>query len=102
MKVKQTILKFPASPSPDVVGYKLYIAEQGAVLDYSSQSHDLGAATEIDLATIDGMTTTDGVYQLGVTAVDDAGNESSMSVAADVPLDFSAPDAPGALEIIRQ
>lgn len=102
MKVQQTILRFAASPSPDVVGYKLYIADALDQLNYDSQSFELGNVTEIDMATLDGMTTTDGVYAIGVTAVDDAGNESSMSTAAEVPLDFSAPDAPGAIEIIRQ
>lgn len=102
MKVKQTILKFPASASPDVVGYRLYVAPNDQELNYSSPSFDLGNNTEIDIATLDGMTTIDGVYKIGVTAIDDAGNESSMSQAEGVPLDFSAPDAPGALEIIRQ
>jgi len=48
-----------------------------------------------------GITTTDGVYNLGITAVDDAGNESSFSLINDVPLDFLAPDAPGEITIIR-
>jgi hypothetical protein len=102
MKVKQTIIKFSPSISPDVVGYKLYIAPVPDAVTYESQSFDLGNQAELDLATLDGMTTTDGVYNLGVTAVDDAGNESSMLTTNDVPLDFSAPDAPSALEIIRQ
>lgn len=101
MLVKQVTLRFPASPSPDVVAYRLYIAPAGADLSYASPSFDLGTQNEIDLATIAGMTTTDGVYDIGVTAIDDAGNESSMSKLSAVPLDFSAPDAPGDLEIIR-
>jgi len=100
-KVKSVQLSFPPSESPDVVGYKLYMVEAPAVVDYDSPSYDLGDNTSIDLATLDGMTSQDGVYNLGLTAVDDAGNESSMSLLNDVPLDFMAPNPPGAMLITR-
>ena len=99
--VKTATLNFPPSGSPDVTGYKLYMAEAPAPVDYDSPSFDLGNVSSIDLSTLPGMTTTDGTYNLGVAAVDDAGNESSMSKVDDVALDFSAPDAPGALTIDR-
>lgn len=91
------LMQFDASASPDVVGYKLYIEESPTEVTYDSESFDLGNNTTIDLTSIDGMTTKDGTYNLGVTAVDDVGNESSMSKASDVPLDFQAPDPPGAI-----
>jgi len=96
-KVKELQLSFPPSPSPDVVGYKLYMVESPAVVDYNSESFDLGNNTTIDMASLPGMTTKDGVYNIGVTAVDDAGNESSMSKADNIPLDFVAPDPVGEL-----
>lgn len=89
------LMQFDASDSPDVVGYKLYVEESPNEVTYESESFDLGNNTTIDLTSIDGMTTRDGVYNIGVTAVDDAGNESSMSKATDVPLDFLAPNPPG-------
>jgi len=101
MPVKSVNLSFPPSGSPDVVGYKLYLAEVPADVDFSSESWDLGANTDVDLSTLDGMTTKDGTYNLGITAVDDAGNESSMSVITDVALDFEAPDPPGTPTITR-
>ena len=89
-------------------GYKLYMAEAPADVEavdengaYLAKSYDLGNMTEVDLSTLPGMTSNDGVYNLGVTAIDDAGNESSMSRAENVPLDFAAPDSPGALVIAR-
>jgi len=100
-KVKDVTLSFPGSGSADVVGYKLYIVPVPEVIDYDSPSFDLGNVTSIDLSTLPGMTSQDGVYNLGLTAVDDAGNESSFSLINDVPLDFAAPDPPGEITIVR-
>ncbi len=102
-KVKSVTISFPPSGSTDVVSYKLYIedATSGSSLDYNSQFHDIGNITSVDISTLPGMITTDGVYHIGITAVDDADNESSMSVSMDVPLDFLPPDAPGAITITR-
>jgi hypothetical protein len=108
-KVKEVKLTFPASGSPDVVSYALYMVPELDVVDavddngnYIAQKWDLGMnTTDIDLSILPGMLTNDGVYNLGVTAVDDAGNESSMSVMVSVPLDFVAPDAPGPLTLTR-
>ncbi len=100
-KVKNVTLSFPASGSQDVIGYKLYMEPAPTEVTYTSQSFDLGNNTSIDLASLPGMSTTDGVYNLGITAIDDAGNESSFSLISDVPLDFLAPDAPGEITIIR-
>ena len=99
-------LKFKASPSPDVVSYKMYIEESPTEVTYDSESIDLGnpvnpdGYVEVDLTKISELTTKDGKYNIGIVSVDEAGNESSMSKAADVPLDFVAPDPPGALEFI--
>lgn len=101
MPVKNVTLSFPPSGSPDVVGYKLYVKESPDAVDYDSEVFDLGNDTSIDLSTLPDMTTKDGVYNLGITAVDDAGNESSMSVIADVALDFVQPDPPGQITITR-
>jgi hypothetical protein len=101
MKIKETRLTFPASPSPDVVGYKLYMVEQPDPLDYTAQSWDLGNLTSVDISTLDGMTTKNGTYDLGVVAVDSAGNESSMSIAEGVVIDFVAPDPPGRISVVR-
>ncbi len=101
MKVKNVTLSFPASGSQDVVGYKLYMETSPSPVTYTSPSFDLGNNTSVDMSTLPGISTTDGVYNLGITAVDDAGNESSFSLISEVPLDFLAPDAPGEVTITR-
>ena len=101
-KVKKATISFAPSGSPDVVGYKLYMTQAPDAVDYNVQSFDLGNATEIDLSTLPGMTTMDGVYNIGVTAVDDAGNESSMQILEGVALDFVAPDPPGQIVLSRE
>ncbi len=100
-KIKDAVLNIPPSGSPDVVGYKLYIQQTPAAVTYDSEAFDLGNVASIDLATLPGFTTRDGVYNIGVAAIDDAGNESSMSKLNDVPLDFVAPDPPGVLVLNR-
>lgn len=101
MPVKEVTLSFPPSGSPDVVGYKLYLEEAPTPVDYNSESWDLGNVTSVDLSTLANMTTKDGTYNIGITAVDDADNESSMSVLSDIPLDFVAPNPPGEITITR-
>ncbi len=100
-KVKSVTMSFPPSSSADVVGYKMYMEESPSPVTDQSQMYDLGLNTSIDLSTLPGMTTNDGIYNLGITAVDDAGNESGMTVLNDVALDFVAPDAPGEITITR-
>ena len=92
-KIKDVTMEFPASPSPDVVGYKLYIEESPNPVTHQSQSFDLGNNTTVVLNDVVGEI--DGIYNIGVAAVDDAGNESDFSLLADVPLDFVPPQPPG-------
>jgi hypothetical protein len=104
-KVRKVTLKFNPSGSPDVVSYNLYHVDTGNVLDYNSPKVDLGkpdpdpdsGKIHVDVSALGVFT--DGRYDIGVTAVDDAGNESSMAVKNDVPFDFVAPDAPSELEV---
>jgi hypothetical protein len=69
--------------------------------DYTAQSFDIGMTAHVDLNDIPGFPTADGVYNLGITALDDVGNESSMLVVPDVPLDFTAPNPPTSASISR-
>jgi len=102
MPVKSVNMSFPASDSTDVVSYNLYVEETPKVVSFDSEVFDLGNNTNIDLSILEGMTTKDGIYNLGITAVDDVGNESSMSLLADVPLDFAQPNPPGLITISLQ
>ena len=98
-------ISFAPSPSPDVVGYRLYFCDESEDVTavgtdglYAAQAYDLGDSTSANLSNVVGSV--DGVYNIGVTAIDDAGNESDMSVVNSVPLDFIAPDAPGPITIV--
>lgn len=104
-KLKSAVLRFPVSGSPDVINYKLYVEADPDPVTYDSPSWNLGndpvdGYIETDLSEVDGVSTMDGIYNIGVTSVDDAGNESSMSQLDSVPLDFVAPDPPGPLSLI--
>jgi hypothetical protein len=107
--VKDKIMKFPPSGSPDVVGYVLYmemapnLVTRGSLKIFLGMPPiDDGGLMYVNLAELENIPTTDGVYNLGVSAFDDAGNESAFSLISDVPLDFDAPDAPGAIIIVNK
>jgi len=92
-KIAVKKLSFNPSLTPDVAGHKLYIEEAPAQVSYQSQSFDLGDQTNnIDLGAVIGEQ--DGTFNIGLTAYDDAGNESDMYLMGEFPLDFTAPDAP--------
>jgi len=104
-EVKSMFLRFAPSGSPDVVTNKMYMEEVPAVVTYDSTSFDVGNSLnadgliEVDISLLPGMTTRDGIYNVGVAAVDDRGNEASMTLLNDVPFDFVAPDPVGLLVI---
>jgi hypothetical protein len=98
-KIASKTIKFAASGSPDVVGYKMYYEEVPGVVTYQSASFDLGNSTVVDLATLPGIENFDGVYNIGIAAVDDAGNESDFARLGDVPLDLQPPTPPQNLVI---
>jgi hypothetical protein len=82
-KIKKRKLKWIASGSSQVVGYKLYWSENGAV-NYDSKCLGLGNVTEIVLP--------DDV-DFAITAVDELGNESDM-ITLKAPYQFNVPKAP--------
>ena len=109
MPVKQSFFHFTPSPSPDVASYIIAMEEVPREPDLNSQIWNVGkpdpdsadGKIHIDLTTLDGMTSKDGVYNIGVAAVDDADNTSSFAVARDVAIDFVAPDPPTDPQVVR-
>lgn len=110
-EVKSMFLRFEPSDSMDVVTNKMYMEEAPMPVVVApddpalSESFDIGnninagGLVEVDISTLPGMTTKDGVYNIGVCAVDDRGNEASPSLLNDVPFDFVAPNPVGSLLI---
>jgi len=97
-------IKFSASASPDVVTNHLYYVESPAAVDYESPMVDIGNTADgegfinVDLGRhLSGL---DGIYNIGIAAVDDVGNEADMSKANDLPLDFQAPETVGAIIVL--
>ena len=92
-KIKKRRLKWIASDSPQVVGYKLYWSENGPV-NYYSKCVNLGNVTEIVLPEdVDSFVPGGGPVEFAITAVDELGNESDM-VTLKAPYQFNVPKAP--------
>ncbi len=92
-KIKKRRLKWTASSSAQVVGYKLYWSENGEV-NYDSKCVTLGNITEIILPDdVDSFTPASGPVVFGITAVDELGNESDMTTLV-APYQFNVPQAP--------
>jgi len=92
-KIKKRRLKWIASDSPQVVGYKLYWSENGPVNYYAKCVH-LGNVTEIVLPDdVDSFVPGGGPVEFAVTALDELGNESDM-VTLKAPYQFNVPKAP--------
>jgi hypothetical protein len=93
--IKRTISWNP-STAADVKGYKLYWAQGAdAQVDYLSDNMDVGNVTQIIIPDyIPNFPLIDDMMTIGITAYDDVGNESDMTILSNVPFDFTAPDAP--------
>jgi hypothetical protein len=92
-KIKKRKLKWIASASSQVVGYKLYWSENGPV-DYHSRCVALGNVTEIVLPDdVDSFRPGGGPVEFAITAVDELGNESDM-ITLKAPYQFNVPKAP--------
>ena len=97
--VRKYQISWTKSTVEDVVGYKIYYMPEGEVLDYSSPNVLVGDVDHVLIPDdLPGFPFIDGNYQIGLTAVDDVGNESDF-IAKTVPFDLVAPDAPTNLEV---
>ena len=97
-KIKRRKLSWQASASPQTIGYKFYWSQEGPV-DYGSNSQYLGQVTEIILPDqIPDFKPSTGALEIGLTAVDELGNESDIANLA-TPFHFMAPEAPTGLTL---
>ncbi|MDJ0783484.1 MAG: hypothetical protein QNJ22_16020 [Desulfosarcinaceae bacterium] len=97
-KIKKRKLCWQASASPQTIGYKLYWSQEGPVT-YASTSEFLGQVTEIILPDgIPNFKPTTGSLEIGLTAVDELGNESDIATLT-APFHFMAPATPTGLKL---
>jgi hypothetical protein len=78
LKTKKKRIRWNRSPSPCVLGYRLYWAVVGEV-SYDSEFIDIGDRTEVALPDqVPSLQHVRGEVALGITAVNREGNESDM------------------------
>ena len=102
-KVKKRRLVWEPSTSSNIVGYKLYWSQEGKV-SYDSPCAVIRNGTEVVLPDqVPSFPVVKGAVELGITAVNEIGNESDMMVVT-APFQFSVPDAPTspALEALKE
>lgn len=98
-KVKEYQISWTQSESTDVVGYKIYYVPEGEELNYGSPSVTVGNVNTVLIPTdVPDFPLIDGSYTIGLSALDDVGNESDL-ISKTVPFDLAAPDAPADLVI---
>jgi hypothetical protein len=92
-RIKKRRVAWDASPSPGVVGYRLYWTVDGSV-SYNSEFAEIGNVTEISLPEgVSGFPFIAGRMELGLTALDESGNESDMTKFS-ASFHFVAPEPP--------
>jgi hypothetical protein len=97
-RIRKRKIRWNPSPAPDVAGYKLYWAVEGGV-NYDCDCAELGRRTEVILPDdIPSFPLVDGEIELGITAVNEIGNESDMTTFS-APFEFSVPNPPGDLVV---
>lgn len=90
-------VRWAASASPEVTGYRLYWAVGGGV-GYDSEFAEMGLTTQVILPDdVAPFPLVAGPIEIGVTAVNEAGNESEM-IRLPTLFDFTAPGPPEDLE----
>ena len=99
-KVIKKRIKFIPSTGEDVVAHRIYVAPEPDELNYASLFVEvqMPADSVIVPDEFPGFPMRDVIYNVGITALDDVGNESDMTMIT-APFDFAAPPAPTGVEI---
>lgn len=95
MYIKPKTMSWGAPPDPDVVGFIVRWAIPPTAVEYNPEVNpgfNVGMVTQVALP-LPGMPNIDGELTIGLTAVDDVGNESDPAEIT-FPFDFIAPSPP--------
>ena len=97
-KIKNKKLRWEPATGEEAVTYKLYWSKNGAV-DYTSSFAEVGAVTQVILPDdIPSFPRIAGNMELGIAAVNQAGNESDITTIS-AYFDFTVPEAPKSLVV---
>jgi hypothetical protein len=97
-KIKQKRLRWEPAAGEEPAKYKLYWSENGTV-DYTSSFAEVGSVTQIALPDdIPSFPRIAGKLELGVAAMNQAGNESDITTIS-AYFDFTVPEAPKSLVV---
>lgn len=100
MKVVTRKVQWNPVTVPDLKGYNLYYASGSAVLDHNAPFVYVGNVTEVVITdVIPAAINWNGDYTLGVSAVDNVGNESNIAAGTSF-FDFQAPPSPTGFTIL--
>ena len=92
-KIRKRKIHWTPSPAMDVAGYKLYWTE-GDEVTYDSDFAEVGNVTEVVLPDdIPSFPVAGNGIKLGVTAINEIGNESDM-ITFSASSEFKVPDSP--------
>jgi hypothetical protein len=100
--VTPLVVAFKQSASPDAEANRVRIVETGVAMDYDVLFDevrplpvpDADGFTRIDLSKLQVAAGLDGTYDVGITAVDERGQESPFLIVPNGNFDFSPPSAP--------
>lgn len=106
VKLRKYEIRWDPAPEDDVTHYRVYWALEGEALNYDSPHQDVGPTPGDDgkiycnLTEIPGFPTEEANIQIGVTSVDDVGNEPDMRSIL-IPFDLKAPSPITGLELVE-
>lgn len=94
-KLAPNQVAWTAPSATDLAGYNLRVVPAGQTLDYTVAAISVPkGATSYDFSTNSSFAGKQGLFDMGVSAVDTAGNESDMATLKGVSIDFVPPDPP--------
>lgn len=103
-QIKALVIRFTQSPSSDVVANRIRIHPANSVPDYSTPFDEIRPVPQVDadgftripLANVPKAAGLEGSYDVAITAVDGAGNESDFLDIDNATFDLDPPAAPTA------
>jgi hypothetical protein len=97
-RIKRRRISWAPSPSPDIIGYRIYWALNCDV-SYKSEHFDIDKETSLILPDdLPFFPQEAGEMEIGITALSRSGNESDIAVIG-APVDFTRPSMPSKLKI---